>query len=190
MLFKNVNARELELDERELERRLSSGGRVEYKDDNRYLRLASAASCAYLAQRLPISRRDGEMLIGDIPVVSKALAKVARGCSECFVMVCTLGMGVDRLIAREQYTSVSDAFVIDAMADAMIESLCDAAERDITTGLVTVPRFSPGYADLPLNVGRNIVRLLCADTRLGISFSESGLMIPRKSVSAIVCIRD
>ena len=105
-------------------------------------------------------------------------------------MVATLGVGVDRLIAREQHLSVSDAFVIDAMADALIEALCDNAERRLTEGEAVVPRFSPGYADLPLGVGAEIVRLLGADVRLGISFTESGLMIPRKSVSAIVCIRD
>ena len=66
----------------------------------------------------------------------------------------------------------------------------DTAEREITKGSVCAPRFSPGYADLPLEVGREIVKRLGADVRLGIGFTESGLMIPRKSVSAIVCVRD
>jgi cobalamin-dependent methionine synthase I len=139
---------------------------------------------------LPIWRENGEIFIGDIRIDGDAFAAVADGSSECFVMVCTLGMGVDRLIAKEQHLSVSDAFFIDAVADAMIEALCDAAERDFTDGLNTSPRFSPGYADLPLEVGKSIVGLLGADRRLGITFSESGLMIPRKSVSAIVCIKD
>ena len=105
-------------------------------------------------------------------------------------MVCTLGHGVDRLMAKEQHLSVTDAFAIDAMADALIESLCDEAEKRICKGLRTVPRFSPGYADLPLGVGQRIVNLLGADMRLGIRFTESGLMIPKKSVSAIVCVKD
>ena len=77
-----------------------------------------------------------------------------------------------------------------AMADALIESLCDQAEASITKGFDTVPRFSPGYADLPLHVGVEIVRLLSAETHLGIRFTESGLMVPKKSVSAIVCVKD
>ena len=190
MYFERVKADELQLDGRELASRLCDGGRVDYTADDRYYRLLRATSCAYVAERLPIVRVDDGMMIGDIPVVGAAFSRVARGCSECIAMVATLGVGVDRLIAREQHLSVSDAFVIDAMADALIEALCDDAERRLTEGEAAVPRFSPGYADLPLGVGAEIVRLLGADVRLGISFTESGLMIPRKSVSAIVCIRD
>lgn len=190
MLIKNVDARELVLDDRELRKRLSSGGRVDYMGDERYLRLVDAASCSYACERLPITRRDGEIYVGSIRASGNAFAKVSFGCGECFVLVATLGIGTDRLIAKEQHLSVSDAFFIDAMADAMTEALCDAAERDICAGLDVLPRFSPGYADLPLEMGRELVKLLGADVRLGISFSESGLMIPRKSVSAIICIKE
>lgn len=189
MYFERVMADELQLDGRELASRLCDGGRVDYTADDRYQRLLKAASCAYVAERLPIVRGDGGVMIGDIAAPGAAFQKVARGCSECIVMVATLGIGVDRLIAKEQHLSVSDAFVIDAMADALIESLCDNAERELTKGMDAAPRFSPGYADFPLGVGKEIVGRLGADMRLGISFTESGLMIPRKSVSAIVCIR-
>ena len=190
MYLKNVNADELQLNEYELAGRLSVRGRVDYTADERYKRLLEAASCAYVAERFPITRCEDSLMIGDIRVFGSSFPRVARESSECFLMVATLGIGVDRLIAKEQHLSVSDAFVIDAMADALIEALCDTAEREITKGSVCAPRFSPGYADLPLEVGREIVKRLGADVRLGIGFTESGLMIPRKSVSAIVCVRD
>ena len=190
MLYKNVDAAELAIDKRELSRRLSLPTELCVANDSRYQKLISSVTPSYAAERVPIRQAEGGVLIGNIFAKSEALMRVARGCEECFIMVCTLGLGVDKLIAKESHLSVTDAFFTDAMADALIEALCDHAEREICASLVACPRFSPGYSDLPLEVGRGIVKALGAEVRQGIKFTDSGMMIPRKSVSAIICIKD
>jgi cobalamin-dependent methionine synthase I len=47
-------------------------------------------------------------------------------------------------------------------------------------------RFSPGYGDLPLNVQAKFLEIMQASKKLGIYLNESDLMIPRKSVTAIL----
>ena len=47
-------------------------------------------------------------------------------------------------------------------------------------------RFSPGYGDLPIEVQKDFLPLLDAERRLGITLSESCLMAPSKSVTAII----
>jgi cobalamin-dependent methionine synthase I len=76
------------------------------------------------------------------------------------------------------------------MADALVEALCDLAEREICAGLKTRPRFSPGYGDLELSLGEELVALTDADKLLRIRMTESGLMVPKKSVNALIVIKD
>ena len=97
---------------------------------------------------------------------------------------------MDRLILKLANISPRDAFVIDAMADALIEALCDYAEARVCEGLSTTGRFSPGYGDLELSLGKEIISLTDAERTLGIKLTLGGLMVPKKSVNAIIAIRN
>ena len=64
--------------------------------------------------------------------------------------------------------------------------MAEAAQR----GLHTNWRFSPGYGDLPLDIQPAIVRTLEADKKLGMTATDSNLLIPVKSVTAFVGLFD
>ena len=51
-------------------------------------------------------------------------------------------------------------------------------------------RYSPGYGDLPLEAQRELVRALDTHRKIGVSLTESCLMMPSKSVTAILGISD
>jgi cobalamin-dependent methionine synthase I len=51
------------------------------------------------------------------------------------------------------------------------------------------PRFSPGYGDFPLSYQRVLIDLLDAPRVLGVSVTPSDLLVPVKSVTAVVGIR-
>jgi len=50
-------------------------------------------------------------------------------------------------------------------------------------------RFSPGYGDLPLSIQPQMISATNANKYLHISVNESLLMIPQKSITAIIGIR-
>ena len=50
------------------------------------------------------------------------------------------------------------------------------------------PRFSPGYGDLPLELQKDVFRVLDCPRKIGLSLNESLLMSPSKSVTAIIGI--
>lgn len=189
-IYRNIDARELKIDERELAARLG----VPYGSSAEELsalsgELIAASKPAYVATRVKLERKDGRIKIGGVSSQSAALAKLCKDSSECIAIVATLGIGVDRLILKMAERSASGAFFIDALADALVEALCDLAEREVSEGLKTSGRFSPGYADIELGIGREIIALSGADKLLGIRFTESGLMVPKKSVNALIAIR-
>ena len=189
MIYESVNARELVIDKRELSARLGAPcepGNVGI--ERAYQRLVAVASPAYVAVRVKINRENDALCIGGIQTYSRALVKVCESCDECFLLCATLGVGVDRLVMKTATVSAKDAFEIDAVADAFIEALCDLAEKKISHGLDTRTRFSPGYADLELSFGEGIISLTDAQRFLGIRLTATGLMVPKKSVSAIIGI--
>ena len=111
--------------------------------------------------------------------------------SEVVLVAATLGVGVDRELRRLSLTDPLGQVVFDAAATACIERTVDEVEARIRTdaaarGLYCSWRFSPGYGDLPLSVQPSLLAALNATRRLGITLTPSNLMVPTKSVTAVV----
>lgn len=132
-------------------------------------------------------------LSGLPPVHSAALARNLMGCSRAILFAATIGSTADRLRMQMQVRSPARAVVLDAMGTAAVEALCDslcAEWRQACAPLQLRPRFSPGYGDLPLTFQQTLLTLLDAPRQAGITLTEGLMMLPHKSVSAIVGIGD
>ncbi len=113
------------------------------------------------------------------------------GCYKAVVFAATLGIELDRMIARYSYSSPARALILQAIGAERIEALCnsfcsDLASEKALLGERIRPRFSPGYGDLPLDIQKDIFRALDCPRRIGLSLCESMMMSPSKSVTAIV----
>ncbi len=122
---------------------------------------------------------------------SRSLSKNLRGCSEVIIFAATIGSGVDMLLRRYSRVSQSRALVMQAAAAGYIESWCDQLndrlkEKAAMRGLYLRPRFSPGYGDFPLEAQREIFQALQVEKRVGIALTDSLLMLPTKSVTAVI----
>ena len=89
---------------------------------------------------------------------------------------------------KKRALSVSEGFIYDAVCSAIAEAACDAAEKKICAGERTKNRFSPGYADCPLEAQKDIFGLISPDKYIGVKLLDSLLMSPMKSVSAFAAI--
>ena len=117
------------------------------------------------------------------------------GCDSMYLLCATLGASVDREIRRAERTSMLTALALDAAAGDGIEKVCDRAEAEIRSieaerGRFVTGRFSPGYGDLPLTVQPELIRLCDATRRIGLSLTQTNILIPRKSVTAILGVSD
>lgn len=131
--------------------------------------------------------RDGETVkIGSIVSNSIALRKNLSGCDRAVIFAATVGVGVDRLLSTYSRTEPSKAVIISALGSAMIESICD--EVCCRFGKCIRPRFSPGYGGFDLSAQREIADILETEKRIGLYITDSMMMIPEKSVTAVVGI--
>lgn len=114
-----------------------------------------------------------------------------RECRKCAVMAVTLGIEVDNAIRVAQVESMTKAMMLDACATEIIEKLCDEAEKEIAQiadkeGRKLNYRFSPGYGDFPITTQKIIGEILDVNRKIGLTITDKSLMIPRKSVTAVV----
>lgn len=150
--------------------------------------VSSAVLCRAVCTRAAIEINGSVISFGDIKVTSSALAKNLCGCGEALIFAVTLGNGVDRLLRQKSVLSASEHFICDAVASAVADAAADKCNDIFTNGLRCKPRFSPGYGDLPLSFQRDIIRITDAEKTAGITLSEADLMIPQKSITAIIGI--
>ena len=146
------------------------------------------ADIKFVATRLGFNVDCSRIDFGGFSVESRALSAYFGDLRETYLFVLTLGIGVDRLIMKKKAVSISDGFIFDAVASAIVEAACDAAEEKICGTTKTKTRFSPGYADCPLDMQRHVIDALSADKYIGVKLLESSLMSPMKSVSAFLAI--
>ena len=114
-------------------------------------------------------------------------------CSQAVLMAVTLGSETERLLLSAQARSMGDAVILDAAAGAAVENVCDNLCRDLEVRFAPrylTDRFSPGYGDFPFSQQRAFFDLLDITRRIGVSLTESGLMLPQKSVTALLGIAD
>ncbi len=131
------------------------------------------------------------LLIDTIEITSRNLNKNLRGCKEVLLLGATLGTGVDRLLQKYERLDITKAVVLQACAAAYLEEFCDFEQQKIKEdyakeGLYLRPRFSPGYGDFPLDHQKDILEILGAAKRIGLTMTESYMLTPTKSITAVI----
>ena len=138
-------------------------------------------------------KRGEELSLATIHSRSSALSRALYGCDEGIVFAATIGIGIDRLIAKYSRIAPSKALVLNALGAERVESLCNKLCSYLdgelcTEGKQLRPRVSPGYGDIELTIQKDIFSLLDCPRRIGLTLTDSLLMSPSKSVTAIAGI--
>ena len=154
--------------------------------------LQTAGKVCYLICPIKICADQVTFTFGKVK--SKSLSQRLNGCNYAVVFASTIGIEIDRLIKKYTVLSPSKAVIFQALGAERIECLCDIFNDEINDSVVgsggtTKPRFSAGYGDLPLEFQREIFNALNPQKHLGLYFTESLVMTPSKSVTAIIGVQ-
>ncbi|MBR6090058.1 MAG: hypothetical protein IKP86_09005 [Anaerolineaceae bacterium] len=145
-------------------------------------------------ERFPlIYHEDGIFQVASLRLKSRSLQRILAGCSEVWLFAATLGIPVDTLIKRTALMDPARGLVMQAAAAAVIEAYCEEVNGLLRLetekeGLFLRPRFSPGYGDISLDCQRDFLYILKAQKNIGLTVTDSGLMVPVKSVTALIGI--
>lgn len=122
-------------------------------------------------------------------LTGKSIRKHLEGCNRAVVLAATVSAEADRLIRETSVVDMAAALAVDALCSAAIEQTCDIAEAEIFGDMpkeARTFRFSAGYGDLPIELQRDFLEYLNAQRRIGLTCTDSYLLTPTKSVTAII----
>lgn len=121
------------------------------------------------------------------------IKKHLSGCTSAVVMAVTLSAEADKLIRQTAITDMADSLAVDCLCSSAVEQVCNNAEKEIFS-TINAPyrtwRFSAGYGDFPLDIQKDLLLFLNAHRRIGLTVTENSLLIPSKSVTAIIGISE
>lgn len=136
-----------------------------------------------------------EVLNSNLILEGRDIKEHLKYSKQCVVMAVTLGNLVDAKIRYYEKFNLTKALILDACATTIIESACDEIQEEIRkealkTNLGITYRYSPGYGDFPIDIQKNILDILEAQKKIGLSVTENSILIPRKSVTAVIGFQD
>ena len=155
----------------------------------------AAPRCAFA--RFTLLRNETGLLIGQtgIALAGEDIARHLAGCHSVILLAATLGAGIDRLLLQAGAQDIARSVMLDAAASVAAEQAAEAAQQEAVKALCNegeyhTGRFSPGYGDLPIGLQRQLVPLLDTPRKIGLSATQSAILTPRKSVTALIGVAD
>lgn len=158
-------------------------------------RLLEVISPKYLYKYFPLVSESGRPVIEGCPLhlEGKDISEHLEGCTGIILMCGTAGNGADRLIRVLQIEDMAKAVIADAFAGAAVEQVMNEAEvliRGEFTGKYFTWRYSPGYGDFPIEIQKQLLDVLDAPRKIGLCTSDSRMLAPVKSVTAVMGVSD
>lgn len=154
--------------------------------------LAKYLSCAELkavVRKTDVTFLDDDKIKFDFGIIeSESLKKNLRGCKSAYVFAATVGSEIDRQIKRLSFLSDGTAMIFSCIASSGVECWCNFVNEKLAQGKKLRPRFSPGYGGVSLEVQKDIFDFLDVSRKIGISLTDALMMVPIKSVTAIIGI--
>ena len=151
----------------------------------------------YLYRRFPILRTSEGLRVGNTPLLLRGedIRTHLDNCEELYLLCATVGLPLEREIRTAMLLAPDEGVILDSCGTTAVEALADLAEEEIgricaREGKNLTWRFSPGYGDLPLDAQRQLIEVMDAHRKIGLSLTDSLLMTPSKSVTAILGVTD
>ena len=190
---------EFEIDRNEILRYLQTSKDLEDNNINRLLdesiaEIKELINFRYLYQKFPIADTEAGVEIKNttLTLKGKSIKKHLQHSKEVYLMAATLGAQVDKRISFYEKISVTKSMIFDACATTAIEAGCDQVEAEIKEKVLAAGkeditfRYSPGYGDLGIDIQKEFLRILKAPKKIGLTASKYNMLLPTKSVTAII----
>lgn len=159
--------------------------------------MRNLAKVRYVYKPFNIDRGKDEIILLDtkMKLLGRDIYKHLEKSQKCILMAVTLGSEIDMKIRYYEKINMTKALILDACATTAIEEACDETCGTIENGLIEKNkkltwRFSPGYGDLPIESQKDFISVLEGNKTIGLTVSDHSILLPRKSVTAVVGIID
>lgn len=117
------------------------------------------------------------------------LNQLFKNCHEIVLISCTLGIQIDRKEHYYSHIDMTKATVLDAVASSYLETKCDEYENEQFIGKRTY-RFCPGYGNVPIELNKELARIMESYKKIGLTVQKSNILLPQKSMIGLIGLGD
>jgi len=151
-------------------------------------KLISVSHFRYVYDKFAVSEnKQGIRVVGtNIIMRGKRVRSFLKNLNEIILMAVTLGQEAERFIMYKQKISLLEGTLADAIASAYVEKLCDTLQAELSHKYNINGRISCGYCDFPIETQPHILKALNTQKTVGLYCNENYIMLPRKSVTAVM----
>jgi len=134
---------------------------------------------------------EDSVTFGRVSIKSCELICHLQSCDRVVLLAMTLGTVADILINRYNILDIEKGLIAQAVCTVMIEHYYDEIISEVMQNpnlseLYPTARFSPGYGDFDIKWQKDILELLNAKNRIALFLSDGYMLIPLKSITAII----
>ena len=148
---------------------------------------------AFAEKRIINIKPDSIEVDRTVALSSKILASYMKGANHLYFFLVTLGSGIEEMTTKWMAEGEHlHGYILDRIGSFAVESLAKNLEAKLRNAhapkeLSVSMRFSPGYCDWPVEEQLKLDRLIDF-SKAGVHLTESCMMVPKKSISAVVGI--
>jgi len=120
-----------------------------------------------------------------LKIKSRNVAFLLKDCNIVTIFACTLSSDF-----KEKSENLLVSFIVDAIGSVAVEKFAERINKIVSEnaskkGFKTTQRYSCGFADWSLNDQPKILKLLNT-SKIGLKANSANILIPRKSITAII----
>ncbi len=148
-------------------------------------------SVAYAVHPAEGLRHERLSLQGGRYLAGALIAQHLAAAEEVVVLVCTIGEQLEQRVTEVMPSDPVRGLALDGFGSAAADALAAAAcsrfeEQAASRGLQTTIPLSPGMVGWPVGEGQQGIFSLVDAQQAGVTLTDGGMMIPRKSVSFVL----
>ena len=126
----------------------------------------------------------------EVVLEGESIRRHFKGATAGIFSAFTLGIAFDKKVRELSLSRPTESVALNALGSAYAERKADALLKEVRNekereGFTTNFRFCPGYGDLPLITNAAIAAALGAGKKIGLTVTESGNLLPMKSIVGV-----
>lgn len=154
-------------------------------------RLLNAAKPRYVWRVFDLERPENRLRLSGcgFTLDGKSIRAHLKDCTKAAVIAATLSADADRFLKKAALEDGLTGLICDALASAYTESVSEKARAEVLEsmeGFSGTWIFAAGYGDFPLETTRFLVESADAGRKIGVSCTESSMLIPQKTIIGIM----
>lgn len=153
-------------------------------------KLLEAAKPRFVSRVFDISREGERIFLGEngVELLGEDIKNHLKSCEKAAVVCSTLSADTDKFLKKQGLSDALAGLVSDALASAYAESVSEDALCELlgqTPGYNATWIFAAGYGDFPLKQVSELLALVDAGRKIGVTCLASGMLTPCKTIVGV-----